>query len=71
MKERINQICHSVAEANECKAEVDLIDYYPPVINHKEAVDVVRRLCKAHIGEEHLSEDDLPLSASEDYSYFL
>lgn len=36
MKERIKKICKSVAEAHECKAAVKLIDYYPPVINHKE-----------------------------------
>lgn len=29
------------------------------------------RLAKKWIGEKHVSEDDLPLSASEDFSYFL
>lgn len=29
------------------------------------------RLAKKWFGEEHFSQDDLPISASEDFSYFL
>lgn len=36
MKERINKICNSIAEAHDCIAEVKLTDLYPAVINHKE-----------------------------------
>lgn len=36
MKERIRTICNSIAESHECKADVNLIDYYPAVVNHKE-----------------------------------
>lgn len=71
MKERITSIAESVAEGFMCKAEIDIEDTYPAVINHKEPTDHVIRLAKTHFGEEHFSAEELPLSASEDFSYFL
>lgn len=71
MKDRIKAICKSVAEAHDCKARVNLIDYYPAVINHKEQTEHVIRLAKKYIGEENFSQEDLPMMASEDFSYFL
>lgn len=71
MKARIHAICKSVAEAHECSVEVDLKDNYPAIINHKEPTEHVIRLAKKHFGEEHFSQDELPLSASEDFSYYL
>jgi len=68
---RIKTICESVAEGLGCKAEVSLFDYYPAVINHPEPTSHVIRLCKKYLGEEHFSQEELPLSASEDFSYFL
>ena len=35
LKERITEICHSVAKAHQCSAEVDIWHKYPPVINHE------------------------------------
>ena len=71
MKERIETICNSVAEAFECTAEVNIEDLYPAVVNHPEQTQHVVRLTKQWFGEEHYSQDDLPLSASEDFSFFL
>lgn len=71
MKERIRVIAESVAEAHECKAEVNLIDLYPAVVNHKEQTDHVIRIAKKYIGEENFSQAELPMTASEDFSYFL
>ena len=71
MKERIKAISESVAEGLDCKAEVELIDDYPPVVNHPGPTSHVIRLAKKYFGEEHFSQDDLPMGASEDFSYFL
>ena len=71
MIKRIQQISKSVAEAFECVADVNVIESYPAVVNHKEQTDHVIRLAKTHFGEKHFSQEDLPMSASEDFSYFL
>ena len=71
MIERITKIAESVAEAHECTAVVDIKDKYPAVINHKEQADHVIRLAKKHLGEDNFSQDELPLSAGEDFAYFL
>lgn len=71
MKQRIKTICDSTAAAHECRAEVQLNDLYPAVVNHKDQTDHVVRLAKKYIGEENFSTDELPITASEDFSYFL
>ncbi len=71
MKDRINQICQSIAQANECDAEVKIWDFYPAIINHKDQTNHIIRLAKQHFGEENFSQDELPLSAGEDFSYYL
>ena len=71
MKDRIRQISTSVAAGFECEAEVTLQDLYPPVINHQNQAGHVIRLAKKWFGDKHFSQEDLPLSASEDFSYFL
>ena len=54
-----------------CVAQVELIDFYPPVENHKNETQHVIRIAKANFGEEKVKGDDLPLTASEDFSFFL
>ena len=58
----------------ECEAEVTF-DYgcvaYPPVINHATETQHVKRLATKWFGPEHVSEEDLPITASEDFAYFL
>ena len=48
-----------------------MIDYYPAVVNHPEQTDHIIRLAKKYIGEENFSNAELPMMASEDFSYFL
>ena len=71
MIKRIKTISKSVAEAFECNADVEVIYTYPAVVNHKEQTNHVIRLAKQHFGEKHFSQEDLPMSASEDFSFFL
>ena len=55
----------------ECKCELDIERQYPAVINHEKETDHVKRLATKWFGPQHVSEDDLPITASEDFSYFL
>jgi metal-dependent amidase/aminoacylase/carboxypeptidase family protein len=41
------------------------------VINHKDQTNHVIRLAKKNFGEDNFSQDELPLSAGEDFSYYL
>lgn len=71
MTERITKVAKSVAEAHNCTAIVKIRDKYPAVLNHSEQTKHVIRLAKKHLGPDNFSQDDLPLSAGEDFSYFL
>ena len=71
MKTRITDIATSVAKGLDCEADVKIIDMYPSVCNSKEQTAHVIRLAKEHFGEKNFSTEDLPLSAGEDFSYFL
>jgi hippurate hydrolase len=55
----------------DCTVEVNVMDKYPAVINHETETNHIIRLAKACIGTEHFSQQDLPLSAGEDFSFFL
>ncbi len=54
-----------------CKAIVTLENLYPAVVNPHTETQHVERLAKKWFGSAHFSVDDLPLCASEDFSYFL
>ena len=71
MTKRIREIATSIAEGYECTADVDIYTQYPAVVNHKEPTEKVIALAKKYFGEEHFCDEELPLSASEDFSYFL
>ena len=60
-----------MAKAMGCEADIVLNDRYPAVINPKRESDHIVRLAKKWFGESHYSTEDLPLSASEDFSYYL
>ena len=68
---RIEKICNDVATAMECTAELDIERQYPAVINHPTETQHVKRLATKWFGPQHFSSDDLPITASEDFSYFL
>jgi len=44
---------------------------YPAVVNHKEQVEHVRRVGSEYFGESKVSDKDVPLTASEDFSLYL
>jgi hippurate hydrolase len=69
VSEKIKQIAEATAKAHDCEADVELINMYPPVINHATEAGHVRRVADAHFGGH--SEEDLPVTASEDFAFFL
>ena len=71
MKKRIQQICDGTALAMGCKVDLALDGEYPAVINHKAEADHVHRLATKWLGPEHVSNAELPIAASEDFSYFI
>ena len=64
-------MAETTAEAMGCKAIVDLIDMYPATVNHKTETQHVVRIASANFGADKVKTDGLPLTASEDFSYFL
>ena len=69
--EKIHQIATHTAEAHGCIADVNIFKVYPAVVNHAKETDHVIRLAKEWFGPEHFSEEDMPVTCSEDFSYFL
>ena len=67
--ERIKAIAESTAIAHDCVAEVDLQTLYPATVNHDAQTEFVRRVAERGFGGA--SDEDLPITASEDFSYFL
>ena len=71
VKAKIRLIAENTAEANNCKAEVEINEMYPATVNHKKEVEHVVRIAEKHFGADKVKPDELPLTASEDFSYFL
>ena len=71
IKAKIKQIAENTALAMGCRAEVELIDMYPPTINHKKETEHVIRVASENFGADKVKSQDLPLTASEDFSFFL
>lgn len=71
VKAKIRIIAENTAIAMGCVAHVDLEDMYPAVINHKNETQHVIRVASANFGADKVKSDDLPLTASEDFAYYL
>jgi len=67
--ERIKVIAESTAIAHDCEAEVDINTMYPATVNHTLGYEVCKRVATRGFGGH--SEEDLPMTPSEDFSYFL
>ena len=54
-----------------CSADVQFIDFYPPILNHEKQVGIVESVVKRTFGERGFSGENLPIYASEDFSLYL
>lgn len=68
---RIHEVVENVAKAHECEADINIYSKYPSTVNHRDQTNHVIRLAKKYVGEEHFSQDELPMAAGEDFSYYL
>jgi metal-dependent amidase/aminoacylase/carboxypeptidase family protein len=71
VKEKLYHIARSTAETFGCQVEFELNDKYPPTVNHATETEHVIRVAKKYIGEKHVKSEGLPMTASEDFSYYL
>jgi amidohydrolase len=70
IKERLHDIVHTVAKAHRCKAEINYIDGYPALINHRAEAQIVRRAAAGLFPPEKIHTDVISM-AGEDFAYFL
>lgn len=61
----------STCEAFGATAEVEFVSLYAAVDNHLEQARAVEALAKKLLGEDKVSEGDLPILGGEDFSYFM
>jgi amidohydrolase len=71
IKEKLVNIVNSTAEPFGCTAEVIFVDKYPATVNSKTETEHVIRLTKEHFGENFYTSFDLPITGSEDFSFYL
>jgi hippurate hydrolase len=69
--EKVRLVATNTAETFGCKAEVDIIRLYPATVNAEVQAGHVERLARKWFGDDHFSKEDIPITASEDFSYFL
>ena len=71
VKDQIRRIAENTAIAMGCTAEVEITDIYPPTVNPKTEAGHVERIAKRYFGEDMVNDNDIPVTGSEDFSYFL
>ena len=71
IKDKIKHIAETTAAVFDCTAEVTLEDELPPTVNHKTETDHIKRLAAQYLGPDRVSDKYLPLTSSEDFSYYL
>lgn len=69
--DRAKTIVENTAKAYGCKGDVYLENQgYPPVINNKELVDVIKLNAERLLGEEAYKEKEYPSMGAEDFSFY-
>ncbi len=70
---RIEEISKGIAKAHGAEAQIDfdLINKYPPTINHKKESEFAANVAKKMVGEENVITDVKPSMGGEDFSYLL
>jgi metal-dependent amidase/aminoacylase/carboxypeptidase family protein len=71
VKAKLQHIARTTAETYDCKVEFELNDKYPPTVNHPTETAHVVRIAEKYIGAEHVKTEGLPMTAAEDFSYYL
>ncbi|WP_028534955.1 M20 aminoacylase family protein [Paludibacterium yongneupense] len=69
--QRIRELTQGQAASFGVRAEVEVFDSYPPLINHAEQTAFARQVALDWLGEDGLIAGLQPLAGSEDFAYFL
>jgi hippurate hydrolase len=69
VKASMIHIATTTAEAFGCKVEFEIKDNYIPTVNHKTETEHVVRLAEKYFGS--VKTEGLPMTAAEDFSYYL
>lgn len=71
MPEKIGRIVRGITEGLGATGILDYDWGYPPVVNDPAATDLVRRVGKAMLGEDHVVEQPEPSMGGEDFAFYL
>lgn len=71
LKERIVEICTSIAHAGRAKCEVYFSEGPPPLHNNKELVERTKIVMGKILGEKHVQMLDIVTMGSEDFAYIM
>lgn len=69
-KAKFQQMCQKICGQCGVNLDIKLNTNYPSVVNHLENTEWVARLAKEVYGEENVTDEGLPLMASEDFGHF-
>ncbi len=69
--QRMQSICDNIAKMNNCKVNLEIIEAYPPLINHHKESDFVIDIAKRLLGEDNVEIALEPSMGGEDFSYYL
>lgn len=67
----LERVTHAVAATFDATAEVKIGLGYPVTVNHREPVELVKRVTQAVLGENKFLELPFPVMGAEDFSYLL
>jgi amidohydrolase len=68
---RITEIVQGVSASMGCSAELEIIEGYPLLVNHDEAVDTIIDTASDLLGEDKVIRKDSATLGAEDFSFFL
>ena len=67
---RLQEIVHGISQAMDCKAEIKLLELTPPVVNAKDAADVVQAAAR-RLFPDMTNDEDYRVMGSEDMAFML
>ena len=70
VKSKFQLLCEKVCEAQGVLLDIKLNTNYPCVFNSSDKVERVAEIAKKVYGEDNVTEEGLPLMASEDFGYY-
>jgi hippurate hydrolase len=71
IERRMHEIAHQVAGAFDCKANLEFIRNYPPLINDEQQTQFASSVMKELVGEERVNTRIDPTMGAEDFAFML